>query len=245
MKRGHIKRNEIASTPKQQEFVDSFPYSEIVGALLYLSVVTRVDIAYAVGVLTRHMKCPTFDACTAVCRLLNYLSVTRTKGIRYRSRECLSLMGFCDSDWASDVDTRRSTSGNIVLMANGPVSWMSKLQPIVATSSMEAEYISCYFLIQEITWIRALLKSVGLARKFPTIVYIDNKSAVSLANNPVYHQRSKHIDVKFHWLRSKIQDKTVFPQYLSTSRQLADMLTKVIDGAVFHTHLSDLMVDVV
>ena len=138
MKRGHSRRNE---TPKQQAFVNSFPCSEIVGALLHLSVVTRVDIAIAVGVLTRHMKNPTFEACLVVCHLLNHLSVTKNKCIRYTG-VTLNMVGFTDSDWASDLDTRRSTSGYLVLMSGGPVCWMSKLQPIVATSSMEAEYIS-------------------------------------------------------------------------------------------------------
>ena len=122
---------------------------------------------------------------------------------------------------------------------------MSKLQPIVATSSMEAEYISCYFLVQEITWVRAFLASVDLKRSCPTIVYIDNKSAISLANNPVHHQRSKHIDVKYHWIRDKILDKTVYLQYVATSDQRADVLTKVVDGVLFHKHLPFLVVDIV
>ena len=120
---------------------------------------------------------------------------------------------------------------------------MSKLQPIVATSSMEAEYIACYFLVQEIVWVRALLKSIGFARRQPTIVHIDNKSALSLANNPVHHHRSKHIDIKYHWFRSMIQDASVYLQYIKTDDQRADILTKVLTGILFFKHVSKLLVD--
>ena len=100
-----------------------------------------------------------------------------------------------DSDWGSDKDTRRSTSGVLIMMAGGPVNWMSKLQPIVTVSSMEAEYLACFFAIQDVVWIRQLLKDIDLKRSRPTRVYIDNQSARQLAMNPVHHQRSKHIDI--------------------------------------------------
>ena len=169
----------------------SFPYPAIVGSLLYLAVVTRPDIMFAVGVLTHHLKSPTYASCKAACRVLNYQSHHPAISICY-SGTALNLHVYTDSDWASDRDTRRSTSGGIVIMA---INWLSKLQPIVAVSSMEAEYIACFFPIQDIVWIRQLLKDLGLERTLPTSVHIDNKSARQLAENPVHHQRSKHIDI--------------------------------------------------
>jgi hypothetical protein len=243
MKHGHLFRNDPAKSEKQQRFINSFPYSEIVGALLYLSVVTRVDIAYAVGVLTRHMQHPTYEACCAACRLLNYLNDTTTKGLLY-SGTSFNMHAYCDSDWASDLDTRRSTSGYIIIVAGGPTSWMSKLQPIVAASSMEGEYICCFFVTQDVTWHRGVFHSLNLSRTFPTAVHIDNKSARSLANNPVFHQRSKHIDVKFHWLRDKVADKTISLVYVASEDQRADFLTKVLDGTTFHRHVDKLMVTI-
>ena len=103
---------------------------------------------------------------------------------------------YSDSDWGSDKDTRRSTSGVLIVMAGGPVNWMSKLQPIVTVSSMEAEYLACFFAIQDVVWIRQLLKNIDLERSRPTRVFIDNQSARQLAMNPVHHQRSQHIDIK-------------------------------------------------
>jgi hypothetical protein len=153
----------------------SFPYPAIVGSLLYLAVVTRPDIMFAVGVLTHHLKSPTYASCKAACRVLNYLSHHPAISICY-SGTALNLHVYTDSDWASDRDTRRSTSGGIVIMAGGPINWLSKLQPIVVVSSMEAEYIACFFAIQDIVWIRQLLKDLGLERTLPTSVHIDNKS---------------------------------------------------------------------
>ena len=121
--------------------------------------------------------------------------------IRY-SGSSLDLHVYSDSDWGSDKDTRRSASGVlIIMMAGGPVNWMSKQQPIVTVSSMEVGYLACFFAIQDIVWIRQLLKDIDLERFRPTKVHIDNQSARQLAMYPVHHQRSKHIDIKYHWIR--------------------------------------------
>jgi hypothetical protein len=239
----YIPRGEAPATDKQRAYVDTFPYGEIVGCLLYLSVVTRVDIAYAVGVLTRHVKHPTYAACKAATRVLSYLALTRNKGLCY-SGTILNFLAYTDSDWASDQDTRRSTSGYVVLMAGAPVCWMSKLQAVVAVSSMEAEYIACFYCVQEITWIRMLLEDLRLTRSLPTRVYIDNRSARLLMLNPVHHARSKHIDIKYHWQRDKVQDNTFKPLYVPTLEQRADIFTKHTSAAIFHKHCNAMIVDI-
>ena len=228
----YMPRDESPATAHQQDFVDSFPYGAIVGSLLYLAVVTRLDIMFAVGVLTPHLKCPTFAACKAACRVLNYLSHHPDIPIRYSGRS-LNLHAFTDSDWASDKDTRRSTSGGIVMMAGGPVNWLSKLQPIVAVSSMEAEYIACFFVLQDVVWIRQLLKDLGLERTHPTLVHIDNRSARQLAENPVHHQRSKHIDIKYYWIRDNMVAAGTFQLVdVPTEDQRSDFLTNFLRGDV-------------
>ena len=236
----YMPRAEKPATPKQQEFVDTFPYSAIVGSLLYLAVVTRPDIIHAVGVLTHHLKAPTYASCKAACRVLNYLSHHPAIALCY-SGDALNLHAYTDSDWGSDKDTRRSTSGGIVIMAGGLVVWLSKLQPIVAVSSMEAEYIACFFILQEVAWIRQLLKDLQLERTLPTRVLIDNKSARQLAENPVHHQRSKHIDIKFHWIRDMVAAGTVQLVDVPTEDQRADFLTKTLRGEVFWRHVRALL----
>jgi hypothetical protein len=232
----YMPRDDPPSSPKQRQFVDSFPYPALVGALLYLAVVTRPDIMFAVGVLTHHLKCPTYASCKAACRVLNYLSHHPAIGICYSGSQ-LNLHAYTDSDWGSDKDTRRSTSGVIVVMAGGLVNWISKLQPIVAVSSMEAEYIACFFCIQDVVWIRQLLKDLGLERTLPTTVQIDNRSAHQLAENPVHHQRSKHIDIKYHWIRDMVSSQTVRLIDVPTEDQRADFLTKALRGDVFWRHV--------
>lgn len=236
----YMPHDESPATPNQQEFVDSFPYGAIVGSLLYLAVVTRPDIMFAVGVLTHHLQSPTYAACKAACRVFNYLMHHPAIPICY-SGQSLNLHAFTDSDWASDKDTRRSTSGGIVMMAGGPVNWISKLQPIVAVSSMEAEYIACFFVLQDVVWIRQLLKDLGLGRTQPTLVHIDNRSARQLAENPVHHQRSKHIDIKFHWIRDMVAAGTVQLVDVPTEDQRSDFLTKSLRGDVFWRHVRAVM----
>ena len=236
----YMPRNSPSVSQKQQQFVDSFPYGEVVGSLLYLAVVTRIDIMHAVAVLTRHLKSPTYASCKAACRVLNYLSNNRSNAIRYHG-SALDLHVFTDSDWASDKDTRKSTSGNIVFRGGGPIDWLSKLQPIITVSSMEAEYIACYFAVQVIVWIRQVLRDLSLTRTKPTRVYIDTMSAAQLATNPVHHQRSKHIDIKYHWLREQSSAQTVLLVHTPTKDQRADFLTKHIRGPDFHRHVSGIM----
>ena len=127
------------------------------------------------------------------------------------------------------------------MMAGGPVNWMSKLQPIVTVSSMEAEYLACFFAIQDVVWIRQLFKDIDLERSRPTKVFIDNQSARQLATNSVHHQRSKHIDIKYHWIRDKVAAQEIELVYVPTTKQRADFLTKSLPADVFWRHAVPIM----
>jgi hypothetical protein len=219
-------------TESQQAFVDSFPYQEILGSLSYLAIHTRPDIAYAVNACARFSNQPTFTACRVLIRILEYISNTFDVGITY-SGEIMDFHGFCDSDWAGDQDTRRSTTGFLAFMAGGPIAWQSRLQTTIAASSMEAEYMAAFALIQEICWLRGVMSELGFELEEPTRVYMDSQSAIDLANNPVHHKRSKHIAIKYHWLRQKIREMVVTLQYVPSPMQLADMLTKALAETIF------------
>jgi hypothetical protein len=174
-------------TPDQADWVSRFPYATIVGKIVYLTAITRPDIAYAVSMLSRFMAQPTYRACMAVTRLLHYLSRTAHFGLVYNG-DALDMHAYSDSDWVTCPVTRRSIS------CGGPVSWMSHRQQIVATSSMEAEYIAAYYAAQDVVWFRALLQDLDLLDSTTsTTLLIDNESARSLAHNPVHHARSKHV----------------------------------------------------
>lgn len=231
-------------SPDQAAWVARFPYATIVGKIVYLTAITRPDIAFAVSMLSRFMAQPTYRACMAVTRLLNYLSRTPHYGLVYHG-ESLDMHAYSDSDWATCPVTRRSVSGTLVFMCGAPVSWMSRRQQIVATSSMEAEYIAAYYAAQDVVWFRALLQDLDLQDPDrPTPLRIDNQSARSLAHNPVHHARSKHIDVKFHWLREQVLAGVITLEYVGTDEQKADVLTKPKTGDAFHRNAMQLVTSI-
>jgi len=190
-----LRKNESKSmTPSQREYVSKFPYQNLVGALLYLAINTRPDIAYAVGVLARFNTDPNFRACKALIRVLLYLRGTPDVGIQFTGKS-LDIFGYSDADWAGDLDTRRSTTGYVVYAAGGPIAWQSRLQTTVAVSTMEAEYMAAFGAIQELIWIKGVLSEIGIQLVDPITLRMDAKSAIALAKNPMHHKRSKHIDI--------------------------------------------------
>lgn len=208
-------------------------YMSIVGSLLYASMVCRPDITFSVQVLSRHFQSCGPEHLTAAKRVLKYLKGTMDKGIIYqggttdRIGNSTSLMGYSDSDWASDTDTRRSTTGYVFTFNNGVISWGSKLQPTVALSSSEAEYMALASATQEAIHLRQLLVDLNhIVIDRPTIIFEDNIGCIALSNNPVFHKRTKHIDIKYHFVREKVEDGVIEIRYLPTNQQLADILTK-------------------
>ena len=224
-------------TEEQKQWVESFPYRGIIGAVLHLAIHTRPDLAYAVGLLARFSTSPTYATCRLAIHLLKYLRGTVDKGIRFSGSE-FDLHVFSDSDWAGDRMTRRSTTGYIVLLCAGALAWQSKLQTTVATSSMESEYMAEYAALQELVWLRGVFKELGLLVAKPTPFFMDSKSAKDLSENPVYHKRSKHIDIKYHWIREHVNGK--FPTakliHVSTDDMAADIFTKALSTKIFSRH---------
>ena len=184
-----------------------FPYSELIGSLLYLSVCTRPDIAQAVGALARYTSAPTEAHWAAALGVVRYLAGTAEAGVTFGGSDEL-LEVFCDADFAGDVDMRRSTTGYVFLMYGGAVSWSSRLQPTVAVSTVEAEYISAAQAVKEALWFRKLGGDLGLG--LGTVpINCDNQGAIQLLKHPVAALRSKHIDVLDHFARERVARKEV------------------------------------
>lgn len=205
-------------------------YSQLIGSLMYISICTRPDIAQAVGALARYMACPTVIHWQAAKGVLRYLAGTSTYGITYGSTSGLEL--FCDADYAGDLDTRRSTTGYVAILNGGAVSWSSRLQPTVAASTTEAEYMAAASAVKEALWLRTLLTDLGLS--YPTIsIKADSQSAIKLLKNPVFSMRSKHIDVIYHFARERVTRKDVSFSYIKTDGMVADALTKPVPKIKF------------
>jgi hypothetical protein len=206
------------------------PYAELVGSLLYLTVNTRPDMAYAVGVLSRFMSKPMDTHWTAAKRVLRYLAGTIELGIMYH-RGQNDVSAYSDADFAGEIDQRKSTSGMAVVMNGGAVMWRSKLQSIVTTSTCEAEYVAASEAAKEVLWLSKLLCEIdGQYRKLT--LRVDNQSALTLMKQ--HHAgtsgRTKHIDVVYHFLRDRVIRQDIDVDFVATEEQKADGLTKVLNG---------------
>ena len=206
-------------------------YRSMVGKLVYLLVASEPSIAFAVGQLSRFFSCPNATHVVAAKLVFRYLKgMLPSQGLTYRGDKGFNLHAYCDSDWAGCPDTRRSTSGYVVMFAGAAVAWISKRQPTVALSSAEAEYATACLAAQEIQWIRQLLAEINIDQdKGATTVHSDSQSAMHMAGNPTAG-RAKHMDIKYHFTKEAVERGVVSFKYVHTSEQLADALTKGLAG---------------
>lgn len=219
--------------------VDATMYRSLVGSLRYL-VHTRPDLTFAMGYVSRFMEKPKQDHYAAVKQILRYIAGTINYGIRYPKLGCsndkltgYTLTGYSDSDLGGDVDERRSTGGVIFFLGDMPVSWQSQKQKTVALSSCEAEYMAGAVGACQAVWLVRLLGDITGDKVQPPLLKMDNQSAIALSRNPVLHDRSKHIDTKFHFIRECVEAGKIYVDHVSTKEQLADVLTKSLARARF------------
>ena len=202
-------------------------YQEIVGSLIYLMTCTRPDLSYVVTKLSQNMKSPTKAHLNLAKDVLRYVKGTIDYNLKFTKSTCLTLIGYSDSDWGNSGD-RKSISGYCFLLnVNGPlISWKSKKQSVVAISSCEAEYIAMTHAIQEAKFLFQFISEIKCCKDKSVIVHVDNLGSIALAQNPVNHQRSKHIDIKYHFIRNEISEGIVKLHYIPSNNNLADIFTK-------------------
>jgi hypothetical protein len=198
---------------------DTTMYRRIVGSLIYMTI-TRPDLSYAIGVVSQFMQTPRKPHLDAVRRILKYIKHTLQCGIFYEAKSQLQVYGYTDVDWAGNVSGRRSTSGFMFSFGSGAVSWSSKKQPTIALSSTEVEYRGATIVACEVVWLQKLLSDLGQSVDAPVVICCDNISSILLANNLVYHARTKHIEVHYHFIREKILAKEIDLIHVSTENKL-------------------------
>ena len=219
--------SKLVKAMEEDEPFDQQQYQSAVGSLLYLSVATRPDITFAVSSVAKFSSNPTTRHWTAVKRIMRYLRGTTDLGLVYVPQSSGECVGFSDSDWGGDLEDRKSTSGYIFQMAGGSISWRSKKQGVVALSTAEAEYVALASATQEALWIRQLMTELkGQPPETGTLIFEDNQSAIAMTKNPQYHGRSKHVSIKFHFIRDQVSKGSVQVIYCPFSDMLADALTK-------------------
>lgn len=214
--------------------VDATNFRSIVGSLRYL-VNTRPDIAYAVGMVSRYMEAPTTQHMAAVKHILRYIKGTIGFGCRYEKQESEDpkLVIYSDSDLAGDTQDRKSTTGTAVFLGTSLISWTSQKQKVVALSSCEAEYIAAATAACQAIWFSRLLGNLTGVNTKTVKILVDNKSAIALSKNPVHHDHSKHIDIRYHFIRDCVEKGAVEVEHISTDEQLADILTKALGRVKF------------
>ena len=171
----------------------------------------------------------------AAKRILRYVKGTTDLGLLYPrgTNKFVKLAGYCDSDWCGDSDDRRSTTGFVYYFGPTAFTWQSRKQPIVTLSTCEAEYVAASACVNHTIWLRNLLEDLRLFQDEPTEIKVDNISAIELAKNPVYHERSKHIDVRYHSIREHIKNNEVTVTHVPSREQAADILTKALPKVAF------------
>jgi hypothetical protein len=229
---------------KGQLYEDVSSYRRLIGKLLYLTN-TRPDISFATQQLSQFLQKPTMSHYKAACRVVRYLKQHPGKGLFFPRDSDIQVLGYSDADWAGCLDTRRSTSGYCFFIGTSLVSWKAKKQVTISRSSSEAEYRALSTATCELIWIIFLLRDLKITCHKPPVLYCDSQSAMHIASNPVFHERTKHLEIDCHLVREKLQQGLLKLLPISTDEQLADFLTKALPSPKFNHFVSKLgMIDI-
>lgn len=212
---------------KQCDDLETKDFQSLIGALMYLAVISRPDLIHVVSKLSQFNTHPHKEHMQAAKHILRYLKSSVESKITYTSK-IKSFECFTDADWGNDVNDRKSFSGHVLFLCGGPIAWQSSKQSVVALSTMEAEYIALCQGTKEVVFHRGLLREMGFADYVvhPTQIYCDNQGAQFMVKNPTVQKKSKHIDIRYHYIRDKYEDNDIDVQYVASEENAADLLTK-------------------
>ena len=247
LQRFHMEKAKVVSTPLATHFklsskqspsnedeklyMQRVPYASAVGSLMYAMVCTRPDIAHAVGTVSRFLSNPGREHWNAVKWILRYLRGTVNVMLCFGDDKP-TVVGYSDSDMAGDIDSRKSTSGYMIKFAGGAVTWQSRLQRCVALSTTEAEFIAITEACKELLWVKKFLQELGVVQD-KYLLFVDSQSAIYLGKNSTFHSRSKHIDMRYHWIRDALDAKLLELAKIHTDDNGADMMTKALPRGKF------------
>jgi lysophospholipid acyltransferase (LPLAT)-like uncharacterized protein len=226
------------------EHWSSYPYRALVACLLYLSICVRFDLCYTVKELARWLNTPGAAMIKAAKRALRYVKGSTRFGLEYKriwrpqmvagifTKWCRDTMvsATVDADWAGQQDTRRSTAGFMLMFNGAVIHWWSRTLKVIALSSQDAEYMALSDSSREVIFVRQLLEALGFRVSGSTDLHCDNNGAMALANKPCDHQKSKHIQVRYHFVRQQVEEGVIFVLKVSTEDQLADVMTKALNA---------------
>ena len=207
---------------------------------MYL-IATRPDLMFAVSMISRYMAKPTELHLMAAKRILRYLKGTIKLGVFYKKGGCEGMVAYADSNYTGDIGDRKSTSGYVFMLGFGAVVWSSRKQPIVTLSTTKAKFVAVAACASQAVWMKRIIEKLSLEEsKCTTTIFCDNSSTIKLSKNPMLHGRSKHIDVRFHFLRDLTREGAIELVYCGTQDQLADVMTKPLTVDAFQRFQSQL-----
>ena len=222
----------------------SFPFREAVGCLNFIATISRPDIAFVVHLLSRNVNSPTQFHWSTLKQTLRYLKGTIENHLTIQKNETpVSISAYVDADYGGDITSRKSCSGYLMYFGNNLISWQSRLQPIVASSTMEAEYIALANAVHEVMWLKNLLSEIKFPSSAPATIYEDNQACIKFAEDPGrFHKRTKHIDIRYHLSRDAVKEGIIRICYCPTTEMLADLLTKALPSPRFNNLVASLSV---
>jgi hypothetical protein len=226
---------------ERREMLDK-PYRSVLGTVMWGQLATRPDLAFTVSLLARFQANPGLNHWNALLHVIGYIKNTIDYGLTYSRDHDLSPTAFVDADYGGCKDTRRSTSGYVVMMSGGAVSWSSKRQATVALSTVEAEYVAMSRCAQQMLWMQSWLKEVDMEVTTPGVIKGDNRGAIALTKNTKDHGKVKHIDIRHHFIRELIDGGAITIEQVSSADNLADLFTKPLARDRHHSLLASLNV---
>jgi uncharacterized protein YjeT (DUF2065 family) len=221
--------------------MNKLPYRGIIGSLMYSALSTRPDIAYAVTALAQHSSNPGMSHWSAARRIVQYLMDTSHYKLRLGGGDQINVQIFSDADWAGQSDDGRSMTGGVLMVAGGVVAWSSRRQSTVAISSMESEFIALVSATADARWIQQLLQEIGMSDKLPIPIFVDNKAVIDYCNNESNSSRTRHFNIKYHFVRDEVAQQHIKLEWIPTEDQIADIMTKPLDRPLFYRQMKRLM----
>ena len=240
-------RNALIPGIENEIQADQAEYQSAIGSLIWIAKGTRFDIAYVVSQLSQYCNNPTIKHWNAIQRVLRYLGGTTNYSIEYidRGPNGAKLQGYSDADYAGDLVDRRSVTGHIFLLNSGAITWNSTKQRSISTSTTESEYIALSEASKQAQWLRALLRELQrtqyLSKSLSVPIYSDNQACITLSKDPISHKRTKHIDIRYHYIRELVTYGKVTVDYLPTEEMVADILTKPLPFSAFQRCLQGIL----
>jgi len=214
---------------RRSEGNTSKPYRELIGCLMYIMLGTRPDISFCVAYFSRFQDRASEQHYNYLLRVLQYLKGTKNLKLRYEIDTNFGLTGYADADWAGDTHDRKSTSGYLFKLFNSTLVWSSRKQDLVALSTAESEFIAFSSAVTEAVFMKNLLEDFQVKLQSPVVIYEDNRSCIAIASNPNTTKRTKHFDVRLHFVKDYIVKKLIKPEDIESNENIADMMTKALD----------------